>query len=153
MKGKKKMKVNITEEKSQIFTEIIEQIIREKIKNENYELFYVNSFRKNKIDYIYVNIITKNIVDDNQLVLWTSFSDRQVMILRYIPENRFDKEVSINYYKELYEGTIIADNSDGKFSKLKAELKKESFDSDEVGDYAKIEFEPTIDIKRIKRII
>lgn len=140
----------ITEKDNLFLKEFVQEVINEAGKDKNNLAAYINCYRQNEIDYIYINIIRGDL-STNQLVLWQSFDNSIIIKKQYIPKLTFNQGIDIGIFKDLSNGTIILDNNDGEYTRLQKEIIKNGFIDYNLTDYVQVEFEPPLNIKKIKR--
>ncbi len=140
----------ITEKDNLFLKEFVQEVINEAGKDKNNLAAYINCYRQNEIDYIYINIIRSDF-NNNQLVLWQSFDNSIIIKKQYIPKLELNQDISVSLFKDLSNGTIILDNNDGEYTRLQKEIIKNGFIDYNLTDYVQVEFDPPLNIKKIKR--
>lgn len=140
----------ITEKDNLSLKEFVQEVINEERKDKNNLAAYINCYRQNEIDYIYINIIRGDL-STNQLVLWQSFDNSIIIKKQYIPKLTFNQGIDNGIFKDLSNGTIILDNNDGEYTRLQKEIIKNGFIDYNLTDYVQVEFDPPLNIKKIKR--
>ena len=140
----------ITEKDNLSLKEFVQEVINEERKDKNNLAAYINCYRQNEIDYIYINIIRGDL-STNQLVLWQSFDNSIIIKKQYIPKLTFNQCIDNGIFKDLSNGTIILDNNDGEYTRLQKEIIKNGFIDYNLTDYVQVEFDPPLNIKKIKR--
>lgn len=135
----------ITEKDNLFLKEFVQEVIYKERKDKNNLAAYINCYRIKEIDYIYINIIREDL-STNQLVLWQSFDNSIIIKKQYIPKLELNHGVSIGLFIDLSDGTIIYDNTDNEYTRLQKEVAKNVS-----SDYTKVEFDPPLNIKKIKK--
>ena len=141
---------NISKEENKFITKLVTDIVDEEIYNKKTEAVYINCYRENGVDYIYINVIRKDNFNESA-ILWFSNNNSLIIKRQQVPKANFHLGIDPTFIEDLSKSIIVLDTPSNEYTNLKKRALSFDFSCYKSNNYAEVELDPPLKlVKKIK---